>query len=152
MGLYVRIAIGLVIAAALGWVARVDSLRGHYKAQLTEAVATIKRLTGREVGYGKISAAIVDIHGEGQQFKRERDNARDVLAVQTESIRRYEAETKRLRQISAEQAQLAARLIADRDKWIAKAKSAATRTARLSAEQELEECNGVLDSLYAAGF
>jgi hypothetical protein len=152
MGLYIRIVIGLAIAAMIGWVVRVDSLRGHYKAQLTEAVITIKRLTGRDVGFGKISATIIDIHTEGQRFKRERDNARDVLEVQTESIRRYEAETKRLRQISAEQAALAARLIADRDKWIAKAKSAATRTERRSAEQELGECESVLDALYAAGF
>ena len=46
----------------------------------------------------------------------------------------------------------AADAVRQRDAWIARARAAETRTERLSAEEELRECEAVLDRLYSQGF
>lgn len=145
---------GLGIATLLiaGWGARVNHLRAEYKDTLDGIVQTVERLGKRKLTYGTVTAEIVTIHETGEQFRRERDNARAVVQQQSEAIRVYEAETKRLQAISAEKQKLVAKLIADRNVWIGKARTAASRVEKLTAEQELKECDQVLDAIYEADF
>lgn len=152
-GRAVSVSLTVLLVAALTWGVRVDHLRSGYKEALDGVARTVATLTGRKVvAYPLLSSEITSIDMDRKEALGERDNARQVLAVQSESIRQYEAETKRLRAISDDRSALAARLIADRARWIAKAQEASTRVERLSAERELQECEEVLDALYAAGF
>ena len=82
----------------------------------------------------------------------ERNDARGVVDRQSASIRAAGAERARLEALSARNRQLAEATIRERDAWIRRAQAAETRTQRLSAEAELEECNAVLDALYHDGF
>lgn len=149
---YIGIGMAVALAITVAHDRRLEHLRAGYADQLGGITQTVEKLTGRKIKVASVSAEIITIHDEGQRYHRERDNARGVVETQSASIRDYEAETKRLKAISAEKGRLAEKLMADRNVWIAKAKAASTRLEKLSAEQELKECDNVLDSLFAAGF
>lgn len=142
----------LIIAGFLGWVWRVDHLRAKYHNMLVDVQTVLSNDAGRKVPLNGLPVAISLNISLREQYKRERDNARAVLRDQTEKVRLYEAESKRLKAISAAQVARVARLIDDRNHWIKAANNAATRTEKRSAEKELEECNAVLDDLYSVGF
>lgn len=156
-------AIGTRIAAAIGgamlfviialslWGWRLDTLRGGYKAalgQANELLATVT-LAIPAAERPRNRQQLPDAVG---RLVRERDNARGVVKIQSDSINAYAAETKRLARLGDENRKLAEATVRERDAWIQRAKAAETRTERLSAELELEECNAVLDALYRAGF
>lgn len=141
--------VAIVATALWGW--RVDTLRGRYRALLDGVVLVLEPKLGR-VKYPDIPGAVTGVLEEGEKLRRERDNARAVVKAQSDSITAYEAETQRLTRLSEENRKLAEAVIRERDTWIRRARSAETRTERLSAEQELEECNAVLDALYREGF
>ena len=145
---------GLVTALllAVAWGARVDHLRAGYKAALGRILVSIDLATGRKVD---ASAAPVTIEAIGvlrDRYRQERNEARSVVDRQTASIKAAGAETARLAAIGERNRQLAETTARERDVWIQRARSAETRTERLSAEAELEECNAVLDALYRDGF
>lgn len=158
------VGIGMMIAllAIGGWALRVDHLRADHLKTIQQIGAVLERALGEKPGsitVPKTFKAVIrleldrnDWKDEAGTYQRERDNARGVVKAQSESILRYEAETKRLRKLSADNRALAAKLIADRDHWIVEAKKAATRTERQTCEAELAEVEGVLDALYQADF
>lgn len=143
----------LALVGSILWGMRVDHLRGEYRDQLVSIGQTLEDATVHEdIDLDQIGQALNQVIADRDHFKRERDNARAVLATQSETIRAYEAETNRLRAISERNAELAAAAIRDRDMWIARAEQASTRTERLSAEEELRQCEEVLNALYEADF
>jgi uncharacterized transporter YbjL len=140
------------LAISLGWGARVNNLRAYYKAALSEITVTLDEVTSykKEITIELAPLAVRELAGARDQYKRERNNARDIVRTQSGSIKVYEAETKRLKALSEKNAKQAAALIADRNVWIKKARQASTREARLLAESELRQCEEVLDALYEA--
>lgn len=146
---------GLSIALLLvgAWALRVDHLRAGYKDTLDVIVRTVERLGGKKkLTYAKVTAEILTIHADGEQYKRERDNARETVTVQSESIIRLKDESEQARAKAKHLQQLVARLTADRDVWIQRAQEASTRLERLTAEQEAKECDDVLNSIREASF
>jgi hypothetical protein len=144
------LAIGLLLA--LVWGARVDHLRAGYKAGLGKILVSIDLTTGQKVDAAAAPVTIEAIGVLRDRYRTERNEARDVVERQSASIRAAGAETARLKALSAHDRQLAEATIRERDAWIRRAQAAETRTQRLSAEAELEECNAVLDALYHDGF
>lgn len=145
---------GLVAALllALAWGARVDHLRAGYKATLGRILVSIDLATGRKVDAAAAPVTIEAIGVLRDRYRQERNEARGVVDRQSASIRAAGAETARLAAIGERNRQLAEATARERDVWIQRARSAETRTERLSAEAELEECNAVLDALYRDGF
>lgn len=144
---------GLLAMTAWGW--RMDSLREKWRTTAYEITWEVAAVAGIDRSKLKPKDAVAKIRGIAEDrdlFRRERDNARGVIDVQSTSIRNYEKETNRMRAISAKQAKLVASLIAQRNVWIQRAKDAGTRTERLTCEEELKETEDVLDALYEAGY
>lgn len=148
------IGIGLVVALAiaLGWGVRVDHLRGIYLAQLGRISVAIETVTGARVLAAGAPIAIEAVGIVRDRYRQQRDDARGTVERQSASIRTLEAATARQAAIGARNRQLAEATARERDVWIARAAAAETRTARLSAEAEVAECDAVLDALYADGF
>lgn len=148
------LALGLVAALllALAWGARVDHLRGRYKAAIDSILVSIDLTTGRKVDAAAAPVTIEAIGVLRDRYRGERNTARAVIDRQTAEIRTAAAETARLAALSERDRKLAEATIRERDVWIQRARAAETRTQRLSAEAELEECNAVLDALYRDGF
>lgn len=153
-----RIVAGIGIAAliailglsAWGW--RVDTLRGRYLDRLNSV-----RIVLADVGMGKPKAgeeanAVKLLGAERDKAIAERDQARTLVDVQSASIDRLHAETVEAEREAEANRKLVAATVKERDAWIARAKAAETRTERLSAEQEVAECEAVLDDLREKGF
>lgn len=149
-------AIGAGLATALllalVWGARVDHLRAGYKAALGKILVSIDITTGRKVTAAAAPVTIEAIGVLRDRYRLQRNEARAVVERQSASIKAAGAETARLAAISARNRELAEATIRERDVWIQRARAAETRTQRLTAEAELEECNAVLDALYHDGF
>ena len=147
-------AAGLVVALllALAWGARVDHLRAGYKAVIGRILVSIDLATGRKVTADAAPVTIEAIGVLRDRYRQERNEARGVVERQSASIRAAGEETARLQAVAARNRQLAEATVRERDAWIERAQAAETRTQRLSAEAELEECNAVLDALYRDGF
>jgi len=145
---------GMVAALllALAWGARVDHLRAGYKAALGRILVSIDLTTGRKVTADVAPVTIEALGVLRDRYRQERNEARGVVERQSASIRAAGAETARLAGIAERNRQLAEATSRERDVWISRARAAETRTERLSAEAELEECNAVLDALYRDGF
>jgi len=148
------IGAGLAVALllALLWGARVDHLRAGYKAALGKILVSIDITTGRKVTAAAAPVTIEAIGVLRDRYRLQRNEARAVVERQSASIKAAGAETARLAAISARNRELAEATIRERDVWIQRARAAETRTQRLTAEAELEECNAVLDALYHDGF
>jgi predicted transcriptional regulator len=152
----------IVIAVVTSWAFRLDTLRGRWQTTTQTMLTALEKSNGlkagslkREQGYSAIIALQTsrdEWKDAAGQYVRERDNAREVVRTQSDSIRAYEQETRRLRAISEERRSQAARLIADRNFWIAQAKKAADRVERLSAEAELAQSEAALNALYQSDF
>jgi ribosomal protein L20 len=145
---------GLVTALllVLAWGARVDHLRAGYKAALGRILVSIDVTTGRKVTADVAPVTIEALGVLRDRYRQERNAARGLVERQSASIRAAGAETARLAGIAERNRQLAEATSRERDVWISRARAAETRTERLSAEAELEECNAVLDALYRDGF
>lgn len=144
----------LTILVLLGVVFRLDHLRVTYKDQLDRSVASAEAALGEgaKVRRQDLPTAINLIATARDQFKRERDNARATVESQTESIKKLTTEGERLAAASASDRKLAEAMTAERNQWIAKAQQVETRTQRMTADKELEQCNAVLDRLFDRGF
>lgn len=150
--LWVKAGVGLIIALLLAWGLRVDHLRAGYKQQLDTIRIAFSDIGEKVSGYDKLAVAVHKVDIDRQRYKRERDAAQGVVEVQSSSIRALEAETaEAVRQAEQKRKQIA-EVTRQRDAWIARARQAETRTERMSAEKELEQCEQVLDRLYASGF
>lgn len=146
------IATMLIIAGLLAWGMRVDHLRGGYKAQLEGVVLAVVDIGEPKPSFAKLPDAVRKIDDDRQQFRKERDTALAVVDLQSSSITQLEQEGI----AAAERAEANRKLFEEtkrqRDAWIQRARTAETRTERLSAEEELRECESVLDSLRQQGF
>lgn len=158
------VGIGLIIAMAgfAAWAFRADSLRAEHLATLNSITGALETALKMEPGtlpashatlaVSKLDNSVKEWNGRYLRVKLERDTARGQIRDQNDSIRRYEAETKRLRALGEAQRKQAEELIAQRDHWIEEARKAATRTERAECERELAETEAVLDALYEADF
>lgn len=149
---YVIGGLGLVLILALAWGFRVDHLRGRYKSYLSSITTAIV-----DAGYDKpkmseLAVSVRDLDLKRKSALTERDHALMVVDNQSRSITKLEQETAEAAQRSAADRKLIAATIQQRDAWIKRAKAAETRTERLSAEEEVKECERILDELYQSGF
>lgn len=153
---YLKSAIGiatlLTIAALTAWGLRVDHLRGGYKAQLEAVVLAVVDIGEPKPSFDKLPDAVRKIDKDRQGFRKERDDARAVVDLQSNSITQLEQEGSEARAKAEANRKLVAETMRQRDAWIQRARAAETRTERLSAEEELRECEAVLDSLRQQGF
>lgn len=153
---YLKSAIGiatlLVVAGLLAWGTRVDYLRGSYKAQLEKVVVAFVDIGEPKPSFKELPSAVKKLDLDRASYKRERDDALSVVDVQSTSITRLEQEGLEAAQEAAANRKLVAETIRQRNAWIQRARQAETRTERLSAEEELRECEAVLDSLRSRGF
>lgn len=153
---YIRSAVGiatlLTIAALAAWGLRLDHLRGGYKVQLEAAVLAVVDIGEPKPSFGKLPDAVRKIDRDRQAFRKERDTALAVVDLQSTSITQLEQEGIAAAQRAAANRKLFEETKRQRDAWIQRARAAETRTERLSAEEELSECEAVLDSLRQQGF
>lgn len=150
-------ALGLIgVLAILGfaaWVWRIDALRAQYRAALVEVVGVLEDVTGEGgISFGEASARIRDVAGERDHYRAELNSTRHALDRQSAAVRSLEEEAERLRALSEENRRIAEATIRERDGWIARFEEASTRAERLTAEEELQRCEEVLDALFEAGF
>lgn len=142
-----------VFLSLLGYGLRNDHLRGGYKAKLEAVVLAVVQIgEPRPSSYDKLPDTVRKIDGDRQGFKKERDDARAVVDLQSNSITQLEQEGSEARAKAEANRKLVAETMRQRDAWIQRARAAETRTERLSAEEELRECEAVLDSLRQQGF
>jgi hypothetical protein len=142
----------MAIAALGGWGARVDHLRARYADRLNSV-----RIVLKDVGFGAVQAGaeantVKLLGAQRDQYLSERDQARTLVGVQSASIDRLHGEEAAAQREAEANRKLLAAAVKERDTWIARARAAETRTERLSAEQEVAECEAVLDDLRAKGF
>lgn len=153
---YIKSAVGiatlLAIAALAAWGLRVDHLRGGYKAQLEAVVLAVVDIGEPKPSFDKIPAAVREIDKDRRAFAKERDAALAVVDLQSSSITQLEQEGIAAAQRAEANRKLFEETKRQRDAWIQRARAAETRTERLSAEEELRECEAVLDSLRQQGF
>lgn len=134
------------------WAFRVDNLRGKHLDTINEAVFELKEAGLSGANRKNLAAATKTLHSQRTQALTERNQARALVDTQSASITALENETlEHVRNAKAQQ-RLVKEATRQRDIWIARAKSASTRTERLSAEEEIEQCEMVLNSLYSQGF
>lgn len=150
--LALKFAPWLALALFVGWAARVNHLRGNHLQSLHEVADTLGEALSAKIGVSQLVPAANRLAGQRDQYLRERENARAVIQRQADSINALHDESERLAKLSEKDRALAKEMIRQRDVWIATAKAASTRTERLSAEQELEQCDAVLNALFDAGF
>lgn len=141
----------LVLVLLALWAARIDALREQHLTTVNDVIVTVEKAGYRKVTEKNLPASVGLIVAARDTARTERDAARQLVDIQSHSIEQLEQERlAAMRQAEANQ-KLAREATKQRDLWIARAKSASTRTERLSAEQEVKECEQVLDSLYSSG-
>jgi hypothetical protein len=144
---------GLALALSLGWGFRVDHLRGGYKSQLDVIRIAFVDMGEKPKKDGSDLPAIVNkVGAERARYRQERDAARGLVTTQSNSIRTLEKETAEAARESEANLRMIAEATRQRDFWIKRARAAETRTERRTAQEELNECEQVLDALYQAGF
>lgn len=149
---YAIIGGGIALAVTAAWGVRVDSLRAKHLGRLTEVVVVLHK-----EGFTKSTGGTAAIYVQGladktKALKAERDQARTLVDVQSASIAALEEASKEAAAEAEANRKIAAEASRQRDMWIKRARNASTRTERHSAEQEIAECETVLDELYSAGF
>lgn len=146
------IGIGLIFSALLAYGLRNDHLRAGYKERLDTIVIAFKDMGEKVGGYDGIVPAANKIGAERTRYKRERDEAQGVVDIQSSSIRALEQESADAQRQAEQHRRQIAEVTRQRDAWRDRARAAETRTERLSAEEELRQCEEVLDRLYQRGF
>ncbi len=152
LGKYIGIASAVVIALLLAWGLRVDTLRGRYKSQLEAVVLAVVDIGEPKPSFDKLPETVRKIDGDRKALRKERDDALAVVDLQSSSITKLEQEGIEAAERAAANRKLFEETKRQRDAWIQRARAAETRTERLSAEEELRECEAVLDSLRQQGF
>lgn len=149
---YLALAGGLAILLFVSLAFRWNSLRAQHLETINNVSSVLTDAGWRNVNERTLQGAVSQVLNQRDKARAERDKAVVVIDLQTAGIETMERDAKAAREESARQRQIIAQTMKERDAWIAKAKNAATRTERLSAEQEIAECESVLNSLYVAGF
>lgn len=149
---YVMGGMGIALLLALAWGFRVDHLRAGHKQNLDDVVTALHK-----AGYKKTNGDLADVSVQAladsrDKARAERDTARQLVDIQSASIEELQRQSEEAAREAAAQRKLIAEARKQRDAWIARARAAETRTQRLSAEQEVAECEAVLDKLYSSGF
>ncbi|TXH56491.1 MAG: hypothetical protein E6Q97_06285 [Desulfurellales bacterium] len=153
------------VAAALAVLALVSSVALHFRADrkvrderdtYKERLSTIrvefKTGGGIKVKAGKEIEGVKLVIRQRDEALADKALADRVIDNQSASIAALEDETKAAQAKAARERKLKEETIRERDMWIKRARTAATRTERLSAEEELAQCEAVLDRLRAQGF
>lgn len=134
------------------WAVRIDGLRAKHKDAVDQMVDVLSKAGIAHVNEGNLAQAAQILVGQREKAKGDRDVARSMVEIQTTSIAQLEAEKNSAAREAEANRKLAEAAVEQRDMWIARAKAASTRTERLTADQEVQECQKVLDSLYSSGF
>lgn len=143
----------ILLAIALGWGFRVDHLRAGYKERLDTIRIVLKDIgENPKTSNEAMAAVIAKVGAQRKMYQVERDNARATVDIQNASISAMQSESEQAAERAAQNRKLIETVTKQRDMWIQRAKSAETRTARLSAQEELNECQRVLNDLYQSGF
>ena len=152
LGKYLAVGGGIAFAAVAAWGLRVDSLRAGYKSQLEKVVVAFVEIGEPKPSFKELPTAVKKLDLDRATLKRERDDALSVVDMQSTSIVQLEQEGIEAARKAEANRKLIAEATRQRDAWIQRARTAETRTERLSAEEELRECEAVLDSLRSRGF
>lgn len=149
---YIMGGMGIALLLALAWGFRVDHLRAGHKENIDAVVKELK-----DAGYTKTngdfaSVSVKALADSRDKARAERDTARQLVDIQSASIEELERKSEEAAREAAAQRRLIDATVRERNAWIARARAAETRTERLSAEQEVAECEAVLNSLYSSGF
>ena len=149
---YLRLAAFIGIIAALFWVWRVNDLRASHLETIDQVVTELKEAGLGGANRGNVAAVTKTLVEQRNTARSERDTARVLVETQSNAILALEKETQEYLQNAREQRKMVEEATRQRDIWIARARNASTRTERLSAEEEIRQCEQVLDSLYSQGF
>ena len=152
LGKYLAIGGGIAFAAVAAWGLRVDSLRAGYKSQLEKVVVAFVEIGEPKPSFKELPTAVKKLDLDRATLKRERDDALSVVDMQSTSIVQLEQEGIEAARKAEANRKLIEEATRQRNAWIQRARTAETRTERLSAEEELRECEAVLDSLRSRGF
>jgi hypothetical protein len=150
--LYAALGVGIAFALLLAWGVRVDHLRGVYHGRLDAVSLALKNAGLGKPKAGEEANGVKLLASYFARATAERDTARALVDVQSQSIDTLHAETERYAREAEANRKMIAAAVKERNAWISRAKAAETRTERLSAEQEVAECESVLNDLYASGF
>lgn len=152
IGKYVLGAGGIALALTAGWGMRVDHLRAGYKKRLDVIRIVFEDIGEKKPSYDGLEPAIRKLDDQRDQLGKDLKTERALTETQTASIDALELESAAAAARGAENRQRIAAVTKQRDAWIRRARDAETRTERHSAEEELAECEAVLNALYSAGF
>lgn len=131
---------------------RVDFLRGRYLDRLNSVHIVLADAGMGKTKPGEEANAVKLVAAQRDKAIAERDTARTLVGAQSDSIDRLHTETEQYAREAEANRKLIAATVKERNAWIARAHAAETRTERLSAEQEVAECEAVLDDLRDKGF
>jgi hypothetical protein len=146
------IGTALIVAGLLTYGLRNDHLRAGYKARLDTIRIAFKDIGYKKLGDDDLAPNVNRLAAERNLAKTERDQERAANDIMADSVRRAAAETEQAMQAATDAHRRIAQLTKERNQWIEKARSAATRTERMSAELEVAECVAALSELRSAGF
>lgn len=152
IGKYLLGAGGIALALSIGWGMRVDHLRAGYKQRLDVIRIVFEDIGEKKPSYNDLEPAIRRLDDQRVQLGKDLTAERALTETQTASIDALERESADAVQRGAENRKRIAAVTKQRDAWIRRARDAETRTERHSAEEELAECEAVLNALYSAGF
>ena len=146
------IGTALIIAALLAWGLRLDHLRAGWRTIALGHEQTLKTIRIAFEDMGEPVQSDADIEPSVRRIYRQREEERAANAIMAGSVKRAGEETQRAMAETEEAQRKIAKLTKERDQWIARARSASTRTERMTAELELAECVSALSELRASGF
>lgn len=153
------IAAGLAVLALVATIAmhfrndgRVRDERDAYRERLSTIRIEFKDRGGINVKPGKEVEGVKLVIRQRDEALADKALADRVIDNQSASIAALEDETKAAVAKAARERKLKEDTIRERDMWIRRSREASTRTERLSAEEELAQCEAVLDRLRAQGF
>lgn len=154
LNIWKPMGIGAAIAAAVifAWALRLDHLRAGWR---TVAIGHEQTLNTIRIAFSDMGEPVkknADIEPAVRRLFRQREDERAANTIMAGSVRRAGEETQRAMAETEEAQRKIAKLTKERDTWIAKARSASTRTERMTAELELAECVTALSELRQSGF
>lgn len=143
----------IAIGALSLWALRLESLRAGWAEDFRDVQKATLEVSGRKtLKRDNVATEIRNIGMLRDVYKAERDGARQSLSTQSLAVKELERQSEASRKVSAENRAKIRQLLESRAKWIAKAEAAATRTERLSAEEEIAQCERAMDELFNEGF
>lgn len=141
--------IGLLFLGLWAW--RIDGLRADHLQHIETTVEALKKAGFKEAGRKNIEQIVSIVVDQRNSARSDRDAAQSLVKIQSDSIALLEQQTAEAAARAKANRDLAENTARQRDFWIKQAKASSTRTERLSAEDEVKECETVLDTLYSSG-